>query len=98
MPLPGMEVAIRHMPARWLLWVALALAAAGFIGILLPPSVLLAQIAPWPIDRTVVTLYASESEDMEAVAAHLQPEGPFPAQQESDLRQAGNQDIDAGTG
>ncbi len=97
-PLPGMEVAIRHMPARWLLWVALALAAAGFIGILLPPSVLLAQIAPWPIDRTVVTLYASESEDMEAVAAHLQPEGPFPAQQESDLRQAGNQDIDAGTG
>jgi len=63
-PVPGVEVTIRHMPARWMLWAALALALAGFAGVVRRPSMALTEIGPWPAARTLVSVYADDESEL----------------------------------
>jgi hypothetical protein len=64
-PLPSLAVTVRHIPAPWLFWVALALTAVGGIGFLRAPAFLLAQIDPWPPERSVVVLQGPRSADLQ---------------------------------
>jgi len=64
--MPGLTVSVRSMPGLWLIWLGLILALAGSLGFLRRPRFLLAQIAPWPTDRSVLIL---QSDDPDAVAS-----------------------------
>ena len=75
LPLPGMEVTVRHMPGQWLLWTAAALSIAGLAGFLRPPSFALAQIGPWPAMRSVVVLQTSHREALETIRTAIETVG-----------------------
>ena len=51
---PGLDVQLRHLPGDWLLWPALLLGLVGVAGFLRRPFFLLVQLAPWPVDRSVL--------------------------------------------
>lgn len=51
---------VERRPGLWLLWLALALALIGAVGFLRRPGFILAQVAPWPDQRSVVVLQGSE--------------------------------------
>ncbi len=70
-PMPGLTVSVRSMPGLWLLWPALALILVGSVGFLRRPSFLLAQIAPWPTDRSVLILQSDDPDAVESLAAFL---------------------------
>jgi hypothetical protein len=59
--LPGMAVEARYLPGLWWLWVALGLVVAGGVGYWFRPSFALVQVAPWPVDRAVVTLQSDDA-------------------------------------
>ncbi len=70
-PMPGLTVAVRSMPGLWLFWPALALIFVGSLGFLRRPSFLVAQIAPWPTDRTVLILQSDDPDALEALAVSV---------------------------
>ena len=70
-PMPGLTVSVRSMPGLWLLWPALALILVGSVGFLRRPGFLLAQIAPWPADRSVLILQSDDPDAVESLAAFL---------------------------
>ena len=70
-PMPGLAVTVRSMPGLWLLWPALILILAGSVGFLRRPSFLVAQIAPWPRDRSVLILQSDDPDAVEALARFL---------------------------
>jgi hypothetical protein len=74
LPVPGINVTVRHMPGQWLLWIAALLSIAGFIGVLRPPAFAVAQIGPWPVMRSVVILQTRRRDDMETITAAVQSE------------------------
>jgi hypothetical protein len=55
-PAQGLNVLVRSAPGGWLLWPALALVIAGLASLWWKPIFALAQLQPWPVDRTVLTL------------------------------------------
>jgi hypothetical protein len=55
-PLPNLSVQVRHGPGYWLIWPALALLALGALGFSRQPGFVLAQVGPWPPERSVVTI------------------------------------------
>ncbi len=55
-PMPALSIQVRHSPGHWLLWPALALLALGALGFWQQPGFVLAQLGPWPPQRTVITL------------------------------------------
>jgi hypothetical protein len=63
-PLPALNIQVRHGPGLWLLWPALVLLAVGALGFLRRPGFVLAQIGPWPPERSVVTLQSDLPEEM----------------------------------
>jgi hypothetical protein len=66
-PLPNLSIQVRHSPAPWLLWVALALAGVGLIGFAQQPGFVLAQIGSWPPERAVVTVQSDLPHEMESL-------------------------------
>jgi hypothetical protein len=66
-PLPALAIQVRHNPAQWLLWVALALMGLGLLGFWQQPGFVLAQIGPWPPERAVVTLQSDLPGEMESL-------------------------------
>jgi hypothetical protein len=63
--LPSLVVALRYLPGVWLLWVALGLVLLGALGYVRRPALVLAQVGPWPVGRTVVVV---QSDDRRQVA------------------------------
>jgi hypothetical protein len=55
-PLPNLSIQVRHSPGYWLLWPALALLMLGALGFVQQSGFVLAQIGPWPPERSVITL------------------------------------------
>lgn len=55
-PMPGLAIQVRQAPGLWLLWPALALLVAGALGFWRRPGFVLAQIGPWPVERTIITV------------------------------------------
>lgn len=70
-PMPGLTVSVRSMPGLWLLWPALALILVGSVGFLRRPGFILAQIAPWPTDRSVLILQSDDPDAVDSLAAFL---------------------------
>jgi hypothetical protein len=69
--LPGLVVEARYLPGVWLLWVALLLVIIGGVGFWFRPAFLVAQIAPWPPDRSVVVLQSDEAVTLRALQDDL---------------------------
>lgn len=65
MPAPIVEVANR--PLGWLGWPALLLALAGFVGFWRAPRFILLQIAPWPLERSLVVAQSDDKTLVEAL-------------------------------
>ena len=63
-PLPSLSIQVRRAPGLWLVWVALALATVGLLGYRQQPGFVLAQIGPWPENRSVVTVQSNLTEEM----------------------------------
>ncbi|MCB0188766.1 MAG: hypothetical protein KDE31_31065, partial [Caldilineaceae bacterium] len=66
--LPGIAVEVAHRPAIWLFWPALLLIGLGLAGYSQKPAFLLLQLAPWPVDRTVLVDQSDQPEEIQ----HLQ--------------------------
>lgn len=69
-PMPGLSVSVRAMPGQWILWPALILAVVGGVGFLRCPRFVLAQIAPWPIDRTVLIVQSDDPDALNLTINH----------------------------
>jgi hypothetical protein len=59
-PTYSLLATVERRPGSWLLWLALVLALVGTLGFLRRPGFILAQVAPWPDQRSVVVLQSSE--------------------------------------
>jgi hypothetical protein len=74
---PGITVDVRYLPGVRLLWLAVGLVLLGGLGFWFQPAFVLAQIGPWPVERSVVILQSD-------VAAAIEPlPEPPPAQEEA---------------
>lgn len=71
-PLPSLLVSVNHQPAIWLLWLALLLIGVGLVGYLYKPAFLLLQVAPWPVDRTVVIVQSDVETEVTQARQQLQ--------------------------
>ena len=69
---PGLDVQVRHLPGDWLLWPALILGLVGAAGFLRRPFFLLVQLAPWPVERSVLV----GQSDRPALLRRLEAVGP----------------------
>jgi hypothetical protein len=69
--LPGVVVDFRHTPGLWLLWPALALVLAGALSFWYRPAFLLIQVAPWPVQRSVVVAQSDDPAALAPVLIHL---------------------------
>jgi hypothetical protein len=73
--LPGVAVVARYLPGLQLLWVALLLFLLGTVGFWQQPAFVLAQIGPWPVERSVVVLQSDQAAaiDWQPLEEQLQP-------------------------
>lgn len=70
-PVPSIQVEASYMPGLWLAWPAFVLALIGAIGFWRQPRYLMIQVAPWPVDRSVVVVQGNLAQDVEAVESWL---------------------------
>ena len=66
-PLPSLDVAACYVPDAWLLWLALVLILLGAVGFWYQPAFILAQLAPWPKNRTVLVVQSDVQREVDAV-------------------------------
>lgn len=64
--LPSLNVEASYLPGIWLGWVALALILLGAVGFWFRPAFLLAQIAPWPEQRSVLVVQGDRADEVAA--------------------------------
>ncbi len=64
-PTVGLDVTVQRAPGGWLLWPALLLLLIGLASLWWKPVFALAQLAPWPVERTVLTLQSNHRELMD---------------------------------
>jgi hypothetical protein len=67
--LPSLDVRVRYLPGEQLFWLALLLVLVGAVGFLHRPHFLLCQLAPWPVNRTVLVVQSDDARLTEAVRA-----------------------------
>jgi hypothetical protein len=88
LPLPSLQIDVRHLPGLWLAWLGLLLAALGLAGWVRRPTYLLAQTGPWPSgfasgDRAVVVMQSSSPYALDVLGpappSPPVPERPVPA-------------------
>ena len=65
--LPGLHVQVHYAPGLWLFGLALGLAAIGLVGFWVSTDFLVAQIGPWPEERTVITLQSNLADMMTSI-------------------------------
>ncbi|MFN8489118.1 MAG: hypothetical protein U0350_16140 [Caldilineaceae bacterium] len=65
--LPSLNVEASYLPGIWLSWVALALMLLGAVGFWFRPAFLLAQIAPWPEQRSVLVVQGDRADEVAAL-------------------------------
>lgn len=70
--LPAMELEVAHRPAIWLLWPALLFFLIGVVGYARQSSFVLLQLAPWPIDRTVVIVQSDEEVEITLIQEQIE--------------------------
>ncbi len=70
--LPGMQVEVAHQPAIWLFWPAAFLMLVGLVGYRYQPTFVLLQLAPWPVDRTVVVVQSDDPGEVPLIQEWLQ--------------------------
>jgi len=63
-PLPSLSVAVRYLPGAWLLWPALLFMLIGAFGYARRPAFLVAQIAHWPEQRSVLVVQSDVKEEV----------------------------------
>lgn len=59
-PMAGVQADVRRQPGLWLLWLALMMTAVGALGFLQRPGFTIVQLAPWPVERSVVIVQSDE--------------------------------------
>jgi hypothetical protein len=69
--LPGLVVDFRYTPGLWLLWLALVLVLVGALSFWWRPAFLLLQVAPWPVERSVVVAQSDDPAALAMIARHL---------------------------
>lgn len=75
-PIAMLQVHVYTTPGTWLLLPALLLAVAGAAGFRRKPLFLLAQLAPWPVERSVVVLQSNSPALLAEVRQTLDPFEP----------------------
>ena len=73
-PIAMFQVQAYTAPAAWLLIPALLLAAVGAYGFRRRPGFLLAQVGPWPVERSVVVLQTDRLGELEGLRHTLDTE------------------------
>ncbi len=66
-PLPSVRLDVRYQPGVWLLGPALLLVLIGGVGYWQRPAFVMAQVAPWPGDRTVLVIQSDLALEMDAL-------------------------------
>ena len=69
--LSAAEVTVSRRPWLWGLLPALLLAAVGALGLWKRPAFALVQVAPWPVDRSVVTVQSDRAAVIEDVRSAI---------------------------
>lgn len=72
--LPSLDIHVRYLPGETLFWLALLPALAGLLGFFRRPRLLLCQLAPWPVDRTVLVVQSDDGRVAEAICAAVEAE------------------------
>jgi hypothetical protein len=90
-PATGLDVQVRQSPWLWLLVPGLLLALAGLPALWWRPALFIAEVEPWPTSTTeatqsMITLQATEAEDLRAVAAAADIPIELPEEPPSDPR------------
>jgi hypothetical protein len=67
-PTVGVQVEVSRRPGRWLLWLALCMAAVGALGYLRHPGFTLVQLSPWPVERSVVIVQSNRPTPVRALS------------------------------
>jgi hypothetical protein len=66
-PLPSLNIEVHYLPGAWLLWIAFGLILIGAIAFWRQPAFLLAQIAAWPENRSVIIVQGDAQNEVEAL-------------------------------
>jgi hypothetical protein len=77
--LPGLQVDVGYFPGLWLVWLGLGLSLIGALTFLRSTGFVVAQIAPWPTERTIVVLQADHPQttaDLRAALATITGTSP----------------------
>lgn len=71
-PLPSLLIDVTYQPGIWLLWPALLCIVLGLVGHAYKPAFVAVQLAPWPVERTVVIAQSDVEQEIELVAQWLE--------------------------
>lgn len=69
--LPSVALAVRYQPGVWLLGLALLLVLIGGVGYWQRPAFVLVQVAPWPVDRSVLVVQSDVVLEIQALGDWL---------------------------
>ena len=75
-PLPSLLVAVRYLPGAWLLWPALLLMLIGALGYWRRPAFLVAQVASWPEQRSVLVVQSDVKDEADMLRQGVSGEQP----------------------
>ena len=77
--LPGLQVNVRYLPGLWLVWCGILLAIIGTLAFMRQAGFVVAQIAPWPMERSLIVLQSDHSQTIDELRTALAALTPPPA-------------------
>jgi hypothetical protein len=86
-PMPALQVDVRYLPGLWLTSVGLLLTALGAAGLWRRPAYMVAQIGPWPSERSVIVLQSNLPDEL-ARALPAPPETAHPEEARAAVERA----------
>lgn len=70
-PLPSIAAAVRYQPGVWLLWIGFFFVIVGAVSLRYQPAFLIVQIAPWPLDRSVLIVQSDVATEIDRIRLYL---------------------------
>ena len=77
--LPGLQVNVRYLPGLWLVWCGILLAIIGTLAFMRQAGFVVAQIAPWPMERSLIVLQSDHTQTIDELRTALAALTPPPA-------------------
>jgi hypothetical protein len=88
--LPGIQVNVRYLPGLWLVWCGILLAIIGTLAFVRQAGFVVAQIAPWPMERSLIVLQSDHAQTIDELRAVLATLTPPPASDDRNGAPASN--------